>query len=166
MKGYITSFKITICFHLFIFHTKCTFLWCYTLYSFYTPCILTFIFVHMTYLDYKFPTIYNFMDVLSVHNYKLCSVELKLVYFSQFWGMKHSLVWPVCDIWPYKLCIYCKIFVQEMNEVANWLQEFWTDICFQITNLQILPQSQCEIRKWSLVIHRLPKKKKRERSRI
>ena len=32
--------------------------------------------------------IYNFMSVKCTH-YKLCSVELKLMYFSQFWGMKH-----------------------------------------------------------------------------
>ena len=31
-------------------------------------------------------------------HYKLCSVQL-LVYFSQFWGMKHFLG-PVCDIRP------------------------------------------------------------------
>ena len=30
-------------------------------------------------------------------HYKLCSVQSKLVYFSQFWGMKHFLK-PVCDI--------------------------------------------------------------------
>ena len=31
--------------------------------------------------------------------YKLCSVESKLVYFSQFWGMKHFLG-SVCDLQP------------------------------------------------------------------
>ena len=39
------------------------------------------------------------MGVKCTH-YKLCSVQSKLVYFLQFWGMKHFL-WPVCDIWPY-----------------------------------------------------------------
>ena len=34
-------------------------------------------------------------------HYKLCSVLSKLVYFSQFWGMKHFLG-PVCDIRPFK----------------------------------------------------------------
>ena len=38
------------------------------------------------------------MSVKCTH-YKLCSVQSKLVYFSQFWGMKHFLG-PVCDIWP------------------------------------------------------------------
>ena len=38
------------------------------------------------------------MSVKCTH-YKLCSVQLKLVYFSQFWGMKHFLG-PVSDIWP------------------------------------------------------------------
>ena len=38
------------------------------------------------------------MGVKCTH-YKLCSVQSKLVYFSQFWGMKHFLG-PVCDIWP------------------------------------------------------------------
>ena len=33
-------------------------------------------------------------------HYKLCSVQSKLVYFSQFWGMKHFLG-PVCDIRPF-----------------------------------------------------------------
>ena len=46
----------------------------------------------------SFPTIYNFMGVKHTH-YKLCSVQSKLVYFSQFWGMKHFLG-PVCDIQP------------------------------------------------------------------
>ena len=32
-------------------------------------------------------------------HYKLCSVQSKLMYFSQFWGMKHFLG-PVCDIRP------------------------------------------------------------------
>ena len=32
----------------------------------------------------SFPTIYNFMGVKCTH-YKLCSVQSKLVYFSQFW---------------------------------------------------------------------------------
>ena len=36
-------------------------------------------------------------------HYKLCSVQLKLVYFSQFWGMKHFLG-PVCDIRPQQHC--------------------------------------------------------------
>ena len=36
----------------------------------------------------SFPTIYNIMGVKCTH-YKLCSVQSKLVYFSQFWGMKH-----------------------------------------------------------------------------
>ena len=30
-------------------------------------------------------------------HYKLCPVQSKLVYFSQFWGLKHFLG-PVCDI--------------------------------------------------------------------
>ena len=38
------------------------------------------------------------MGVKCTH-YKLCSVQPKLVYFSQFLGMKHFLG-PVCDIWP------------------------------------------------------------------
>ena len=38
------------------------------------------------------------MGVKCTH-YKLCSVQSKLVYFLQFWGMKHFLG-PVCDIWP------------------------------------------------------------------
>ena len=36
-------------------------------------------------------------------HYKLCSVESKLVCFSQFWAMRHYLE-PVCDIWPSCLC--------------------------------------------------------------
>ena len=46
----------------------------------------------------SFPTMYNLMGVKCTH-YKLCSVQSKLVYFLQFWGMKHFLG-PVCDIWP------------------------------------------------------------------
>ena len=38
------------------------------------------------------------MGVKCTH-YKLFSVQSKLVYFSQFWGMKHFLG-PVCDIRP------------------------------------------------------------------
>ena len=38
------------------------------------------------------------MGVKCIHH-KLRSVESKLVYFSQFWGMKHFLG-PVCDIRP------------------------------------------------------------------
>ena len=34
------------------------------------------------------PTIYNVMGVKRTH-YKLCSVQSKLVHFSQFWGMEH-----------------------------------------------------------------------------
>ena len=43
------------------------------------------------------------MGVKCTH-YKLCSVQSKLVYFLQFWGMKHFLG-PVCDIWVDTL--YC-----------------------------------------------------------
>ena len=50
----------------------------------------------------SFPTIYNFTGVKCTY-YKLCSVQSKLVYFSQFWDMKHFLG-PVCDIWPQTLC--------------------------------------------------------------
>ena len=46
------------------------------------------------------------MGVKCTH-YKVCSVQSKLVYFSQFWGMKHFLG-PVCDIRPYVMI--------EMNE--------------------------------------------------
>ena len=40
----------------------------------------------------SFPTIYNFMGVKCTH-YKLCSVQSKLVYFSQFWGMKQFVTY-------------------------------------------------------------------------
>ena len=40
------------------------------------------------------------MGVKCTH-YKLYSVQSKLVYFLQFWGMKHrDFLGPVCDIWP------------------------------------------------------------------
>ena len=49
------------------------------------------------------------MGVKCTH-YKLCSVQSKLVYFLQFWGMKHFLG-PVCDIWPFRenVIVTCEI---------------------------------------------------------
>ena len=68
-----------------------------TLYNFYTPCIFMFILAYMT-MEYKLSTIYNFMGMKCTH-YKLCPIESKLVYFSQFRGMRaliieHALKFP------------------------------------------------------------------------
>ena len=51
-------------------------------------------------------------------HYKLCSVQSKLVYFLQFWGMKHFLG-PVCDIWPYYLCIPIGVRIQVLTIVVE-----------------------------------------------
>ena len=77
---------------------------CYTLYNFYTPCIFTFILAYMKSMEHKLSNDIYFMGVKCTH-YKLCSVQLKLVYFSQYWCMKHFLG-PVCDIWPVDIMGY------------------------------------------------------------
>ena len=112
-KVIITSFKISNCFYLVIFHKKKSQGTKYGTQNVHffdvTPYI---IFTHPVFLrlhwhiwhpgNISFPTIYNFMGVKCTH-YKLCSVQSKLVYFSQFWDMKHFLG-PVCDIWPLTGC--------------------------------------------------------------
>ena len=107
-KVTITSFKISNCFYLAIFHKKSqgtkygdqtVHFFDVTPYIIFThPVFLHLYWHYMTSMEFSFPTIYNFMGVKCTH-YKLCSVQSKLVYSSQFWGMKHFLG-PVCDIWP------------------------------------------------------------------
>ena len=111
-KVIITSFKISNCFYLVIFHTHThknlsllsmvtkTYIFFYvTPYIIFTHPVFLRLYWHIWHpWNISFPTIYNFMGVKCTH-YKLCSVQSKLVYFSQFWGMKHFLG-PVCDIWP------------------------------------------------------------------
>ena len=104
----ITSFKISNCFYLVIFHKKSqgtkygdqnVHFFDVTPYIIFTHPVFLHLYWHIWHLwNISFPTIYNFMGVKCKH-YKLCSVQSKLVYFSQFWGMKHFLG-PVCDIWP------------------------------------------------------------------
>ena len=116
LKVVITSFKISNCFYLVIFYKKnLRVLNMVTVHFFdVTPYI---IFTHPVFLrlywyiwnpwNISFPTIYNFMGFKCTH-YKLYSVQSKLVYFSQFWGMKHFLG-PVCDIWPTASWISCGV---------------------------------------------------------
>ena len=117
-KVIITSFKISNCFYLVIFHKKnLRVLSVVTkMYIFFFDVTPYIIFTHPVFLrlywhtwhpwKISFPTIYNFMGVKCTH-YKLCSVQSKLVYFSQFWGMKHFLG-PVCDIWTFAP-LYCQV---------------------------------------------------------
>ena len=72
----------------------------------------------------SFPTIYNFMGVKCIH-YKLCSVQSKMVYFSQFWGMKHFLG-PVCDISTINIM---NIITCTTKLINNWI---YTPFLFEI----------------------------------
>ena len=111
-KVIITSFKISNCFYLVIFHKKKSQGTKYGDQNVHFLMLHPILFLHTLYFlrlywhiwhpwNISFPTIYNFMGFKCTH-YKLCSVQSKLVYFSQFWGMKHFLG-PVCDIWPEEL---------------------------------------------------------------
>ena len=118
-----------------IWWPKCTFLWCYTLYITFTHPVFLFLYYHIWHpLNISFPTMYNLMGVKCTH-YKVCSVESKLVHFSQFWGMKHFLG-PVCDIWPwawritYLLSHGCKQHGKSLRKtifliLANWIGVFF-----------------------------------------
>ena len=113
-KVVITSFKISNCFYLVIFHKKkkkkksqgtkygdqnVHLFFDVTPYISFTQPVFLSLYWHIWHpWNISFPTIYNFMVVKCTH-YKLCSVQSKLVYFSHFGGMKHFL-WPACDIWP------------------------------------------------------------------
>ena len=57
------------------------------------------------------------MGVKCTH-YKQCPVQSKLVYFSQFWGMKHFLG-PVCDIWPKVVPVYVWTFKEVRSDVSG-----------------------------------------------
>ena len=108
-KVIITSFKISNCFYLVIFQkknlrvlsivTKMYIFFDVTLYVIFTHPVFLSLYWHIWHpWNISFATIYNFMGVKCTH-YKLCSVQSKLVYFTQFWSVKHFLE-PVCDIWP------------------------------------------------------------------